>query len=103
MSTEAALPQGGLLPRTGSDKASEAAKETTPGDDQGVRWEVVAVANGLANAAIIRGRLESEGIPAQVQQEPAGVAIGLTVGRLGEARVLVPEPLVEQATEILNG
>ena len=67
-----------------------------------MRWEVVAVANGLAEAAIIQGRLESEGIPARVHQESAGVAIGLTVGLLGQAKVLVPEPLAEQALEVLG-
>jgi hypothetical protein len=102
MVTEAALPGGNLLPLAGGEKSNEAAGEKTPSDEQGVRWEVVAVTQGLAQAAIIRGRLESEGIPAQVQQEPAGVALGLTVGLLGQAKVLVPEPLVEQALEILN-
>jgi hypothetical protein len=63
---------------------------------------VVAVANGLAQAAIIQGRLEAEGIPARIHQEPAGVAIGLTVGTLGQAKVLVPEPMAEQALRILE-
>ncbi len=67
-----------------------------------MRWETVAVAQGLAEAAIISGRLESEGLPTRVHQEPAGVAIGLTVGRLGEAQVLVPAPLLEQARGILS-
>jgi hypothetical protein len=102
MIAEAALPEGCLLPQTSSEKASETAGETTPGDEKEVRWEVVAVTNGLTEAAIIRGRLESEGIPARVHQEPAGVAIGLTLGLLGQAKVLVPEPLAEQALEILS-
>jgi hypothetical protein len=102
MVAEAALPEGGLLPQTGHEKANERTGETTRGEAQEVRWEVVAIAQGLAQAAIIRGRLESEGIPARVHQEPAGVALGLIVGPLGEARVLVPEPLVEQALEILS-
>jgi hypothetical protein len=102
MIAEAAWPEGGSLPQSGSEKAQEAAGETTPGEEKEVRWEVVAVANGLAEAAIICGRLESEGIPARMHQEPAGVAIGLTMGLLGQARVLVPEPLTEQALEILS-
>jgi hypothetical protein len=102
MVSEAALPSGGVLPQSDRDQATEAAKETTPGKDQEVRWEVVAIAQGLAEAAIIQGRLEVEGIPARVHQEPAGVAIGLTVGLLGQAKVLVPEPLVEVALGILN-
>ncbi len=83
-------------------RAGEAAGETTPGQEEPVRWRAVATANGLAEAAIIQGRLESEGIPAQIHQEPAGVAIGLTLGLLGQAQVLVPEPLAEQAERILN-
>lgn len=102
MVAEAALPSGTSLPQTERDKARETAGETTPGADRPVRWEVVATAQGLAEAAIIRGRLEVEGIPARVHQEPAGVAIGLTVGLLGQARVLVPAPLAERALEILG-
>jgi hypothetical protein len=50
---------------------------------------------------VIKGRLESEGIPALVQQEAVGTVLGLTVGPLGSAKVLVPESLAEQALAIL--
>jgi hypothetical protein len=103
MVTEAAFPSDSRFSAAeDGSRETEAAGETTPGRDQEVRWEVVAVANGQPDAAIIRGRLEAEGIAARVQQEPAGAAIGLTVGLLGQVRVLVPEPLVESALEILN-
>lgn len=102
MATEAAFSRGDVLPQSDREEKTRAAKETTPGDYKGVPWEVVAVANGLAQAAIIQGRLEAEGIPARIHQEPAGVAIGLTVGTLGQAEVLVPEPLVEEAIHILE-
>lgn len=36
-----------------------------------------------------------------VQQEAIGSVMGLTVGPLGSAKVLVPEPLVERALAIL--
>ncbi len=98
---ETTLPKGTLLPQTG--KTGAATQETTPGGDREARWKVVAVAQGLAQASIISGRLETEGLPTRVQREPAGVAIGLTIGLLGEARVLVPEPLAEQALDILSG
>ena len=52
-------------------------------------------------AAIIKGRLESHDIPAIAQQEAIGSVFGLTIGPLGSARVLVPEPLAERALEIL--
>jgi hypothetical protein len=102
MTSEMTLPRGVLLPSSAQDEAGETTQETTPGGERETRWEIVAIARGLAEAAIISGRLETEGIPTQVQQEPAGVAIGLIVGRLGEARVLVPAPLAERALGILS-
>jgi hypothetical protein len=102
MITDAAFSSGAVWPQADQDETTETAGETTPGKDERVRWEVVAVVQGLAEATIIQGRLEAEGIPARVHQEPAGVAIGLTVGLLGQAKVWVPEPLVEQALDVLR-
>lgn len=87
-------------PARGQAKADSA--ETTPGGSEGVRWVVVAASLSPAEAAIIKGRLESEQIPALVQQEAVGIVLGLTVGPLGSAKVLVPEPQAEQAIAILS-
>ncbi|RME45147.1 MAG: hypothetical protein D6796_10880 [Caldilineae bacterium] len=75
--------------------------ETTAGGRESVRW--VAVAENLQplEANIVRGRLESADIPAMVYQEAIGAVMGLTVGPLGSAKVLVPEPVVEAALAIL--
>jgi hypothetical protein len=102
MVAEAALPMDDALTGRDEEESTNAAREITSGGGKVTQWEVVAVADGLAQAAIIQGRLESEGIPTQVRQEPAGVAIGLTVGALGQAKILVPEPLVEEALQILE-
>jgi hypothetical protein len=102
MVAEAALPMDDALTRKDQEKSTNAAREITSGGGAVTKWEVVAVANGLAQASIIQGRLESEGIPTQVRQEPAGVAIGLTVGALGQAKILVPEPMVDEALRILE-
>lgn len=75
--------------------------ETTPGGDQSVRWVTIGVNLNPAEALVIKGRLQSEGIPALVQQEAVGAVLGLTVGPLGSAKLLVPEPLAEQALAIL--
>ncbi|MGH2537831.1 MAG: putative signal transducing protein [Candidatus Promineifilaceae bacterium] len=64
-------------------------------------WEVVAETAGLAQAQILVGRLQSEGLPARAWQEGAGQAIGLTVGLLGVGRVLVPAELAERARAVL--
>ena len=88
-------------PQSGrSAKATHA--ETTQGRAEETRWIVVGVNLNPAEAAIIKSRLDSEGIPAVVQQEAIGLVFGLTVGPLGSAKVLVPEPLVEKALDILS-
>ncbi len=74
---------------------------TTPGHDAAVRWVVIAVV-GWAEAEVIRSKLDAAGIPCILQREAAGVAFGITIGALGEVRVLVPEPLAEQAIALLN-
>ena len=83
------------------DDEKTTSSETTPGGKEPTRWVAVGVNFSPGEAAIIKGRLESQDIPAVVQQEAVGVVFGLTVGPLGAAKVLVPEPLVEQALAIL--
>ena len=63
---------------------------------------VVAKTNGMTEAAIIAGRLESLGIPVVIQRESASAAIGLIYGPLAEARVLVPEKYYELAMATLE-
>lgn len=53
-------------------------------------------------AQILKGRLESEGIPALLSYESAGLVYGLTVNGLGEVRILVPKHLANEAKEILG-
>ena len=60
-------------------------------------FTVVYRASGLAEAEIIRGYLESEEIPADLDYESAGPAIGLTMNGLGEVRVCVRDDLAEAA------
>jgi len=53
-------------------------------------------------AQIIKGRLESEGIPALLSYESAGLVYGLTVDGLGEVKIMVPEHMASEAKEILG-
>lgn len=96
------------MPLSGNAQQSDQAEddevkmaETTPGDHEPAIWVKVADNLQPAEAVIIKGRLESMKIPAVVQQESIGSVMGLTVGPLGSARLLVPEPLAEQARTIL--
>jgi len=52
-------------------------------------------------AQIIKGRLESEGIPVLLRYESAGLVYGLTIDGLGQVKVMVPQRLAEEAKEIL--
>jgi hypothetical protein len=76
--------------------------ETTSGKSREVRWIVVKRTPGITVAEIYVGHLQSEGIPARAWQEGAGEALGLTVGLLGTAHVVVPEEYVDQAQAILT-
>ena len=53
-------------------------------------------------AQIIKGRLESEGIPVLLSYESAGLIYGITVDGLGEVKIMVPKHLAEEAKEILG-
>jgi len=52
-------------------------------------------------AEIIKGKLESEGIPVFLKKEAIGRIYGISMDGLGEIKVLVPENLVEKARGIL--
>ncbi len=53
-------------------------------------------------AQIIKGRLESEGIPVLLSYESAGLVYGIIIDGLGEVKVMVPKRLAEEAKEILG-
>ena len=63
---------------------------------------VVTRVYGTFEAEILRGLLESYGIPVVLSHESAGTAIGLSVGALGEVEVLVPANQLDAAREIIQ-
>ena len=94
---------GETMPWTHSDGSKNKAgtAETTPGGTENAPLVVVAKNVNPGEAAVIKSRLESEDIFTVVQQEAMGSVLGLTVGPLGSAKVLVPEPMAEKALSIL--
>ncbi|MBN1890140.1 MAG: DUF2007 domain-containing protein [Thermoflexales bacterium] len=64
-------------------------------------FAVVYRAAGKTQAEVIRGRLETAGIPVLLDYESAGLVIGLTIDGLGEVRVMVPQSCVEEALALL--
>ena len=65
-------------------------------------WKVVVKMYGMLEAQALVGRLQAEGVPAQAWQEGAGKALGITIGALGEVRVVVPAQFYEEAKVIAD-
>ena len=67
----------------------------------GKQLVTIRTANYL-EAQVIKGRLESEGIPVLLSYESAGLVYGITVDGLGQVKIMVPQHLAEEAKEILG-
>ena len=66
------------------------------------KWEVACRASGMTNANIVAGRLETEGIPTKLKYEAVGAIYAITINRLGEVEIMVPESLLDKAREVLS-
>jgi hypothetical protein len=62
----------------------------------------VYATEGQLEAEMIKGFLEAQGMDVVLSQESIGRTYGLTAGRLGQVKILVPESQVEEATSILE-
>ena len=62
----------------------------------------VYTAYGEPEAHIIKGKLETEGIPVILKYESAGPVIGIIIDGLGQVKVQVPEDMVDIAKKILE-
>jgi hypothetical protein len=100
-----ALP-GWFRPRTEQEevaaKADKPKAASTTGGEGDFEPVVVWEAANHLEAQIVKGRLESEGIPAIIRGEALGAIYGLTTGRLAATDVLTPALLAGKAIEILN-
>ena len=63
----------------------------------------VYTANGEIEAHIIKGKLESNGIPCILRSHAAGSVHVFTVDGMGEVKVAVLESQAEEARKILAG
>jgi len=67
------------------------------------QWEEVEVVAGSFQAEILRGFLEAQGIPVILSQEGAGHSVyALTVGKLGEVKILVPANQIGEARKAIQ-
>jgi hypothetical protein len=68
-------------------------------EEQETKLEKVYTASGMLQAQVIKGKLESEGIPVLLQYEAE--IFGLTVDGMGQVRILVPESQAEEARAVI--
>jgi len=67
-----------------------------------MKWVKVYTTAGDLEAEFIKGFLHGQGIEAVISQESIARTLGLTAGRLGEAKILVPEDQAEEAAKLLQ-
>ena len=68
---------------------------------KGPDWIAVYITHSLQEAHIIVGKLRAYDIPAMIHQEAGAMAIGITLGNLGEIKVLVSPADSERAADLL--
>ncbi len=85
-----------------ADEQTNSAATASTGGELDQEPVVVWMAANQMEAQVIKGRLESEGIPAIIRGEALGAIYGLTTGALAESAVLVPAALAEKAEALLQ-
>lgn len=85
-----------------TENGEEATREAGKGDDEPVPWVAVLTVFDSVQATITVARLHDEGIPARVRREAASTAIPVNIGLLGAMDVMVPQPMLEKALQIVE-
>jgi len=62
----------------------------------------VYVAQGLMEANIVKGMLESEGIPVALQYDSSSIVFGISIDSLGAVNILVPPEMAEKALSVIK-
>lgn len=71
------------------------------GPRDSLQWIAVYITHNLQEAHIIKGKLAASDIPAMIHKEAGAAAIGLTLGNLGEIKILVSPSDFDQAEALL--
>lgn len=67
----------------------------------GPQWVAVYITHNLPEAHIVIGKLKAHNLPAMLHQEAGATALGITLGNLGEIKVLVSPDDYDEAAAIL--
>lgn len=92
----------GTKERTKPSASGRGATVSVTGGGSETEPVVVWEAANRMEAEVVKGHLESEGIPAIIRGEALGTIYGFTTGSLAKASVLVPAPLADRAQEVLE-
>lgn len=68
---------------------------------KGPQWVAVYITHNLPEAHIVIGKLNAHNLPAMLHQEAGATALGITLGNLGEIKVLVSPDDFEEAAALL--
>ncbi len=66
------------------------------------KWERIETVSGDIFPEMIRGVLESNGIPVILSHQGAGSAYHVSVGPLSEVEIIVPSEFIDQARVLIN-
>ncbi|MFP4343281.1 MAG: putative signal transducing protein [Anaerolineales bacterium] len=70
--------------------------------EKNVGLTTVYTSDGMLHAMVIRGVLESAGIPVMLSYESIGRVYPVSVGKIGQVDILVPSEWAEEAVHILE-
>jgi len=69
----------------------------------GAPWKIVCRTMGLLPAEVVRGRLETGGIPVALDYDSTSTLLGIPAfGGTGEVRIFVPGDRIAEARELLG-
>ncbi len=69
--------------------------------NQGPQWIVAYITHNLQEAHILLGKLRAHEVPAMIHQEAGAMALGITLGNLGEIKILVSPADYDRAAALL--
>jgi hypothetical protein len=64
-------------------------------------WITIFITHDLQEAYIIAGRLKADNIPSMINTVPGASALGITIGSLGEIKILIHSDDYDKAYDIL--
>jgi hypothetical protein len=65
-------------------------------------WVKIAEVSGITEAQILKGLLESNGIPVKLRYETAAALFGIRMNGIGKVEVMIPTEYEKMASQLLT-